>query len=53
MLEAKDFIPSIENFIESLIYTRHLDELDMWARIALFAEQKANRLRSLDNSRNQ
>ena len=52
MLTAKDMIQSIENFVDALISSRHIDELDMWVCISNFAEMKANRLRSLDPLRN-
>ena len=52
MLKAKDMISSIENFVDALISTRHIDELDMWVAIHFFAEKKANRLRALDAQRN-
>ena len=52
MLKAKDMIDSIENFVDALISSRHIDELDMWVCIHHFAELKANRLRALDRNRN-
>jgi hypothetical protein len=52
MLKSKDMISSIENFLDALINTRHLDELELWEYVRAFSEMKVNRLRALDPDRN-
>ena len=48
----KQMLPSIENFIDALINTRYLDEQEMYDMVWRMAEQRVNRLRALDPSRN-
>ena len=48
----KQMLESIENFIDSLIYSRHLDEQEMYDLVWDMAERKVNRLRALDPARN-
>jgi hypothetical protein len=52
MLKAKDVINSIENFVDALINTRYIDELELWEYLRAFSEMKVNRLKALDPSRN-
>ena len=52
MLKAKDVISSVENFVDALISTRHIDEQELWEYVRAFAEIKCNRLRALDPQRN-
>ena len=52
MLKAKDLLPSIENFIDAVISSRHVNELELWEYVRAFAEMKVNRIRSLDPARN-
>ena len=48
----REMLPSIENFIDSLINTRFLDEQEMYDMVWYMAEQRVNRLRALDPNRN-
>lgn len=48
----KQMLSSIENFIDALIYSRHLDEQEMYDLVWDMSERKVNRLRALDPSRN-
>ena len=48
----KQMLPSIENFIDSLINTRFLNEQEMYDMVQRMAEQRVNRLRALDPLRN-
>ena len=52
MLKAKDMIESIENFVDALISSRHIDEKELWEYIRAFAEMKVNRLNAIDPDRN-
>ena len=52
MIKTKDIMPSIENFIDAVINSRYMDELEVWEYVRAFAETKANRLRALDPDRN-
>lgn len=52
MITTKELMPSIENFIDAVINTRYVDELELWEYVRAFAETKANRLRALDPDRN-
>ena len=52
MLKAKDVISSVENFVDALICSRHIDEQELWEYVRAFAEMKCNRLRALDPQRN-
>ena len=51
-LMEKEMLPSIENFIDSLINTRFLNEQEMYDMVQRMAEQRVNRLRALDPLRN-
>ena len=51
-METKDLLPSIENFIDAVINTRYVDELELWEYVRAFSEMKVNRLKALDPSRN-
>ena len=48
----REMLSSIENFIDSLINTRFLDEQEMYDMVWHMAEQRVNRLRALDPQRN-
>tara|TARA_B100001559_G_scaffold279028_1_gene251330 strand:+ start:81 stop:236 length:156 start_codon:yes stop_codon:yes gene_type:complete len=48
----KQILPSIENFVNAVINSRHLDEQEMWDLVWHMAEQKVNRFRALDPARN-
>ena len=48
----REMLSSIENFIDSLINTRFLDEQEMYDMVWHMAEQRVNRLRALDPNRN-
>ena len=52
MMTAKDMIVSIENFVDALISSRHIDERELWEHIRAFAQMKVNRLDALDPARN-
>ena len=51
-MKTKDLLPSIENFIDAVINTRYVDELELWEYVRAFSEMKVNRLKALDPSRN-
>ena len=51
-MKTKDLLPSIENFIDAVIATRYVDELELWEYVRAFSEMKVNRLKALDPSRN-
>ena len=48
----KKYLVSIENFIDALVYSHHLDEQEMFDLVWRMAEQRVNRLRALDPQRN-
>ena len=48
----KQMISSIENFIDALIYSRHLDEQKMYDLVLHMTKQRVNRLRAIDPLRN-
>ncbi len=48
----KQMLSSIENFIDALINSRYLDEQEMYDLVWHMAEQRVNRLRALDPTRN-
>ena len=48
----KQMLSSIENFIDALINSRYLDEQEMYDMVWHMAEQRVNRLRALDPTRN-
>ncbi len=47
-----EMLPSVENFIDALVYSHHLDEQEMFDLVWYMAEQRVNRLRALDPARN-
>ena len=49
----KECISSVDNFVCALINTRFLNEEEMWDLIWDHAQRKVNRLRALDELRNQ
>ena len=49
----KEYLVSIENFIDALVYSHYLDEQEMFDLVSRMAEQRVNRLRALDPQRNQ
>jgi hypothetical protein len=52
MIQTKDVIPSVENFLDALINTRHLDEQELYRFVARMCNARANRLAGLDPDRN-
>ncbi len=48
----KEMLPSVENFIDALVYSHHMDEQEMFDLVWFMAEQRVNRLRALDPQRN-
>ena len=48
----KEMLPSIENFIDALVYSHYMDEQEMFDLVWHMAEQRVNRLRALDPKRN-
>ena len=48
----QQYIESIDNFVTALIFSRHLDEQEMWDLVWAHAERKVNRLRAIDPARN-
>ena len=48
----KEMLPSIENFIDALVYSHYMDEQKMFDLVWHMAEQRVNRLRALDPNRN-
>ena len=48
----KQILPSIENFIDSLINTRYLDEQEMYDLVWEMARRRVKRARALDPARN-
>ena len=52
MIQTKDYLPSIENFVDALISSRYLDERELWEYLRAFCEMKCNRLAALDPQRN-
>ena len=48
----KEYLVSIENFIDALVYSHYLDEQKMFDLVCRMAKQRVNRLRSLDPQRN-
>lgn len=51
-MSEKEYLQSVENFIQALVYSRHLDEQEMYDLVWHMAEQRVNRLRALDQERN-
>jgi len=48
----KEMLPSIENFIDALVYNHYMDEQEMFDLVWHMAEQRVNRLRALNPDRN-
>jgi hypothetical protein len=49
---AKELMPSVENFLCALSYSYHCDKQELFEAVARMAQAEANRLASLDKSRN-
>ena len=52
MIEIKDLMLSVENFINALSYTYHVDEQELFRAVADLCTRHANRLDALDPARN-
>ena len=52
MIEAKELIPSVEDYLDSLVYSRHVDEQELFALVLKMCVRRLNRLRALDPMRN-
>ena len=52
MMTSKELIPSIDNFLEALVYSYHVDKQELYAAVAELTAREVNRLRALDPARN-
>ena len=52
MIEIKDLMLSVENFINALSYTYHVDKQELYRATADMCTREANRLDSLGPARN-
>ena len=51
-MTTKELLPFIQDYLESLVNTRHLDEQELFAAVATMCQMRANRLAALDPDRN-
>ena len=51
-MKATDVLVSVENFLDALVNTRHLDEQELYDAVAKMAIARTNRLAGLDPDRN-
>ena len=52
MMQAKDVVVSVDNFIAAIISSRHVDELELYQEVAKLCNSNINRLAGLDPDRN-
>ena len=52
MVKTKDLLDSIENFLNALSYTYHVDKRELFELAGAMCTSEANRLRALDPDRN-
>ena len=52
MMKTKELLPSIENFLNALSYTYHVDKRELFELAAAMCTAEARRLAALDPDRN-
>ena len=52
MNTIKELLPAIDNFLISLVNTRHINEQELYEAVAKMCNARANRLAGLDPDRN-
>ena len=51
-MTPKELMPSVDNFLSALCFSYHVDKQELFAAVAKMTNAEANRLASLDRSRN-
>ena len=51
-MKIKDILPYIEDYIISLVNTRHFDEKELFEAVAELCQRRVNRLTASDPDRN-
>lgn len=51
-MTTKELLPYIQDYLESLVNTRHVDEQEFFGALASMCQLRANRLAALDPARN-
>ena len=51
-MTTKELLPYIQDYLESLVNTRHVDEEELFAAVASMCQLRVNRLVALDPDRN-
>ena len=51
-MTTKELLPFIQDYLESLVNTRHVDEQELFGAVASMCAMRANRLAALDPDRN-
>ena len=51
-MTTKELLPYIQDYLESLVNTRHVDEQELFGAVATMCQMRANRLAALDPDRN-
>ena len=52
MIQAKELMPSVEDYLDSLVYSRHVEEQELLALVQKMCVRRLNRLQGLDPQRN-
>ena len=52
MTNVHEMTINVDNFINAVCYTYHLDKQEMFAAVAKMAQRESNRLAALDPDRN-
>jgi hypothetical protein len=52
MIEAKELVENVDNYMKALCYSYHCDQQGLFAAVAEHTQRYANRLAGLDPDRN-